>query len=470
MPYNTSALLRGLLMGLALTTACHARTPLDIKPPKLSEFPAGSPATSRQSALNAVAYTEQEWRLQGHAQAYSTDGDWGDDGHWQLKPRGVPEPYETRLLMRRPTSPARFNGIVVVEWLNSSLGFDIDGGWMIARDEMVREGYAWVGVSAETPSIAALQQINPLRYAHAKITDSDLSFDIFDHAGLLIRQEAAQWGTADTQPIRLLAMGYSKSASFLFTFMNAFQPRSQAYDGFYLRGATPAAIQVNGWHINIVAPHIRSDLKAPVMQVQTEMEVAVSWPLSKTPDTDKLRYWEIAGATHYDQAMRNETLAANQDELQLTTPRCLKPANNLPAHLIDHAALHALRNWVTTGAPPPKAPRLQRSSWGFVQDDEQGNALGGLRLPELDAPVSRYGMFNNAPTNSIGMWAGFACIAGGSTTPLSADYLRARYPSDQAYLETYKQAADKLLSKGFLRPIDHAQQLRLISRRQTTAP
>lgn len=419
----------------------------------------GRPVTSRQQQLEPLGYLEEEQRLRGQSQAYSTDGDWNDDGHWKLKPRGAKAPYDTRVLVRRPKDPARFNGIVLVEWLNTSLGFDVDGGWIMARDEIVREGYAWVGISAETASVRSLKKANPLRYANAVVSDSDYAFDIYDHAAVAIRQAASQWGRPDTK-VRLVGMGYSKSASFLFTFINAFQPLSNAYDGFYMRGATPAAIQVNGWHINIVMPKVRADSKVPLMQVQTEMEVAVSWPLSKTADTDKLRYWEIAGGTHFDQRMREESLLASQEDAELTTPRCFNPSSTLPTEVFDHAALNALRTWITTGTPPPKAPRLERTGVGFVKDDALGNALGGLRLPDMDVPTLSHGMFNNGPTNSLGFWVGFACIAGGGSKPLDAARLRALYPTEQAYVQAYKQRADKLLRDGFLRPADHAKLLK----------
>lgn len=468
--HNTlSALLRGAVLCAALATgACTAlaqQATLDdeatVAKAVATEVHAllpstpGRPVTSRQAQLAPLGYVEEEQRLRGQSQAYSADGDWGDDGHWKLKPRGAKEAYDTRVLVRRPQDPAKFNGIVLVEWLNTSLGFDVDGGWIMARDEIVREGYAWVGISAESASVKTLKKANPLRYANAVVSDSDLSFDIYDHAAVAIRQAASQWGQPGTK-VRLVGMGYSKSASFLFTFINAFQPRSHAYDGFYMRGATPAAIQVNGWHINKVMPKVRADSKVPLMQVQTEMEVAVSWPLSKTADTDKLRYWEIAGGTHFDQHMREESLLASQDDAQLTTPKCFNPSSTLPTQVFDHAALNALRTWITTGTPPPKAPRLERTSTGFVKDDALGNAMGGLRLPDMDVPTASHGMFNNGPTNSLGFWVGFACIAGGGSKPLDPAKLRALYPTDQAYVQAYKQRADKLLNDGFLLPVDHA--------------
>jgi hypothetical protein len=436
--------------------SASARPQAASRPSPTLTLSTGTSANSRQSAMAAVGYIEQEWRLRGQARTYAEDGDWGEDGHWRVKPRGALQAYDTRLLLRRPADPARFNGMVVVEWLNTSLGFDVDGGWMLARDELVREGYAWVGVSAEAASVKSLKKINPGRYAQAVIPDGDMAFDIYTDASLAIRQAANQWGTPGQPAARLLGLGYSKSASYIFSYINAFQPLSRAFDGFYMRGATPAAIRVNDWGLNYVIPPIRADVGAPLMQVQTEMEVAMSWPLSKTPDTEQVRYWEIAGATHFDLAMRSETLVASQRDANLLTPECFRPGNPLPARLFDHAALHALRQWVNQGTPPPKAPRLQRTSWGFVKDDANGNALGGLRLPELDAPRAHYGLFNNFPTNGIGMWASFSCIAGGSTRPLDEAVIKARYGNDRAYVTAYRQAADKLLSEGFVRPADHA--------------
>jgi len=65
-------------------------------------------------------------------------------------------PYVTRLLVRRPLDPARFNGTVIVEWLNVTSGFDID---IVAGElwrETLRSGYAYVGVSTQTASTTSL--------------------------------------------------------------------------------------------------------------------------------------------------------------------------------------------------------------------------------------------------------------------------------------------------------------------------
>src|SRR5450631_3243046 len=103
------------------------------------------------SALNlaSVGYAEQEYLLSGTAQAYIpvTPGRLPRNGRWNVMPNpGATAPYTTRILVRRPIDPKRFNGTVVVEWFNESAGFDTPSDWLYTHDEIVREGYAYVGV------------------------------------------------------------------------------------------------------------------------------------------------------------------------------------------------------------------------------------------------------------------------------------------------------------------------------------
>ena len=65
-------------------------------------------------------------------------------------------PYTSRMLVRRPQDPRRFNGTVIVEWLNASSGFDIDVDYLSVLPLMQREGYAYVGVtSSRCPSTSS---------------------------------------------------------------------------------------------------------------------------------------------------------------------------------------------------------------------------------------------------------------------------------------------------------------------------
>ena len=59
--------------------------------------------------------------------------------------------------MNRPVRRRDFNGTVVVEWLNVSGGADAAPDWIHMHDELIREGYAWVGVSAQAVGLNALE-------------------------------------------------------------------------------------------------------------------------------------------------------------------------------------------------------------------------------------------------------------------------------------------------------------------------
>jgi hypothetical protein len=445
--------------------ATPAASPATIGNHGLQPAPAGTPVSSRGAELAAVGYVEEEKWLKGQAATYAKHGEWGKDGKWTPEVRDAAKPYETRMLIRRPQNAARFNGTVIVEWLNTSLGIDLDGVWIVTRDELIREGYAWVGVSAEDTSVEAMRQANPQRYANVSIDTEDRSYDIFTDAARAIRAAAPQWGApaSGAKPVRLLATGYSQSGSFIYTYINTFHPRTKAFDGYYVRGAAWAAIPLNEWDINTYCFRIRQDLDVPVMILQTEMEIQICIDASKTVDTDKLRYWEVAGSTHLDRHMQEgaRSLVGLKDKLDM--PRCLRPTNTLPTWRFDNAALHGLREWVATGKAPAKAPRMQRSDWGFVQNDATGHAIGGLRLPEMDAPLVRYGIFGNFATRSLALWEGFSCMAGGSSIPLDAKALSARYPDDDAYRRAYTQAADKLLKDGHILPADHAEMIKQVA-------
>ena len=74
-------------------------------------------------SLAAAGYTEAEYTAAGTATSYRAPGGLPTDGRYQLEPSGTAS-YETRIVVRRPADPAKFNGTVVVEWLNVSGGLD----------------------------------------------------------------------------------------------------------------------------------------------------------------------------------------------------------------------------------------------------------------------------------------------------------------------------------------------------------
>ena len=100
--------------------------------------------------LAANGYVEQEYFASGTAHAFKATSS-PSDGRWTIEPT-TSAPYETRLIVRRPSSPKKFNGTVVVEWLNVSAG-ESSPDWDYLNPMLMAEGYAWVGVSAQALAI-----------------------------------------------------------------------------------------------------------------------------------------------------------------------------------------------------------------------------------------------------------------------------------------------------------------------------
>jgi hypothetical protein len=181
--------------------------------------------------LAAHGYIEEEFFIKGTANTYDTPdmaiGTVKDSDH----------PYLTRIVVRRPDS-AHFNGTVLVEWDNVTNQFDAENVWFFDWEHMMRAGYAWVGVSAQTVGINALHKWNANRYGTLDVAnhgasdaagtarpDSDaMSYDIFSQVGQAIRQPGAVDVLHELKPKRIFAIGESQSAGRLATYANSIQP------------------------------------------------------------------------------------------------------------------------------------------------------------------------------------------------------------------------------------------------------
>ena len=103
-----------------------------------------------------VGYRQSEFFLSGTASAYAMTAPANNDGKFSAVPTST-APYTTRAVVMRPVNPRRFNGTVVVEWLNVSGGADAAPDWTLGHNELIREGFVWVGVSAQKIGVDALK-------------------------------------------------------------------------------------------------------------------------------------------------------------------------------------------------------------------------------------------------------------------------------------------------------------------------
>src|SRR5690242_14506657 len=87
-----------------------------------------------------VGYTAEEFFVSGSASSYVPAGELAADGAWNVKPSATAD-YTTRMVALKPVDASRFNGTVLVEWLNVSGGIDAPAVWFMAHREILREGY-----------------------------------------------------------------------------------------------------------------------------------------------------------------------------------------------------------------------------------------------------------------------------------------------------------------------------------------
>lgn len=404
----------------------------------------------------AFGFVEQEFIVSGQGRKYKGQGSLAADGRWNVATVSANTPFATAMIVRRPADPARFNGIVVVEWLNVSSGYPLDVDWGMAREAFLREGYAYVGVNVQKVGLQGVQKLKQYgsRYAIGSIPDDDISYDILSQVGQALRDQSAL-ALGGLKPVKILATGHSQSAMALHTYVNAIQPVEKVFDGFLIHGRGNSGLKMNSADRLPSVAAIRADTQVPVFLIQSEADVSLMSGSSKQPDSERIRQWEVAGSAHADQYLLDNIGLVSEREVGWTPPRCLNAYNAMPFYMAEIAAFHHLKEWVLKGTPPPSAPRLLRNALGGLQRDANGNGQGGVRLPDIEVPVAKYAP-SNFTRGSLAFLDLFACVAGGSTHPFTASKVKSLYPTHSDYVVKYKAAADAALAKGWIRAADHA--------------
>jgi hypothetical protein len=426
--------------------------------------------------LGEVGYEQSEYLLSGTAQLYSAKDPLTNDGKWSVT-ASDPQPYTTRLVVYRPTDAKKFNGTVLVEWLNVSGGLDAGPDWVMTHTELVRSGYAWVGVSAQAVGLNATKNGDPERYATLSHPGDSYSYDMYSQAGRAVRSNSKVLG--GLRPKTVLAAGESQSAARMVTYLDAVAKTDHVYDGYLVhsRGATGAPLQGSPppavgspppdqpAPVTVPSPtQIRDDLDVPVFVVQTETDVYNSNTTARQPDTKRYRLWEVAGTAHYDEygltfGMTDtgdgqgavQLLAAMQAPTNDPIPgtiTCNLAINTGPAHWALNAAVDKLNRWVTKKEAPPVAPRLETLTVAPVTYalDASGNARGGVRSPQVDVPIAALGGTTNTGNPPLGTF----CRLFGTTVPMTAEQLSAAYASHDAFVADWQQATDRAVKAGYL--------------------
>jgi hypothetical protein len=442
----------------------------------------------RDYDLASLGYEEAEYLVTGTAGSYELKGERGEDGRWDVLP-AAEAPFQTRIVVRKPSDPSSFSGVVIVEWHNVSAGLDAAPDWGFFHRSASAAGHAFVGVSAQKAGIDGggiaegihLKLLDPGRYAQLEHPGDAWSFDIFTQVGRLLRLPADENPLQGLTAQRLIAAGESQSAACLVTYINAIDPHAEIFDGYFVHGRPAAGLTIDGVFIRSARPdaglppstemllskgeRIREDSRVPVLVLQSETDVILlGGQKARQPDGDRVRLWEMAGAAHAD---TYTVSAGRHDDGSLSGERfaeLLRPTTNLligqtetpvnagpQQHYVAQAALDHLVRWVLEGVAPPNAPRLEVDDTGVdFHKDALGNVLGGIRTPWVDVPV--------AVLSGLGQSGESFAFLFGQTSPFDEATLADLYPGAKAeYLERFEDSLDATIEAGFVRAEDRAE-------------
>lgn len=477
-----------LCVVLSLFIAANAfaevpRMPMAIAVPPSDKAPLSSatrPGTE-YSDLDHYGYIEQEFYLQGVAPAITAAG------------KTVLEaPYTTRILVRKPADPARFNGTVVIEpfsWFGERAA-----GWILTRDYLLRRGYAYVGYTlnvnkppvdpkfiSDTPAAEA-EQI--AQYGRIVNFEFMRRFDYARYAPLGTYYDPAHFTRgAAPDPFVPQSQGIGAQLALLLKTNGAQSP---------LEGLDVQRVYVNSWAVTaqvwmdyldqgrhqqwrmpdetplidayMTGRMAYGEVGGDVIRVPRQMPEGVPFVtvfsqsellhdviegIPTPPDTDspQLRYYEVTGMPHLRLAdlgtEHTEQLAA--DVGKGGDPRC-RTLYDEPVELVVSALLDGMDQWVRDGKPMPKAPRVIRDGKAVARAPATGNLQGGVRPPWVQVPSASY--LTDQETG--------CGLIYDTKVPYSKEVLGKRYGNFSRYAQKFEDAKAVSIKEGYLLPEDAA--------------
>lgn len=433
----------------------------------------GTPFFTAPFDVGQYGYTEQEYFYSGTARAYGASL--------------PPAPYTTRMLVYRPTDPAKFSGNVVVEWNNVTSQLDAPVDFMWLQPQVMAEGDAYVQVTAQQVGVCgsgptctptSIKGIDPQRYQPLTHPGDEYAADIFSQAGLAVRYPNGASPLGDLAVERVIAAGESQSATQLDKYISlGADADTRVFDAFLIDAdvhyPTPVSYRVPTLHIwsedsaqptaTTFGPnHVIWSVAGAAHTDRGVIQKIGSVLNSLTPIQPKTRQQEEA------EQLANGNYGQEGGASAALSSSCIGNSQ-FPRRYVLDAALNALEAWVEFGIPAPTAPPFQftgatsplaqipgfddlagatdgqdagalfTQSSALVRDGD-GNAVGGLRLPVITVPVATYN--------------GTTCVLFGTTTSFTKERLRQLYPTHDDYVTQMEAAVQQAIDDRYLTPRD----------------
>ena len=441
--------------------------------------------------LAAHGYIEQEYFLSGTARVF----DWPAVGRLTYFAQG---PYVTRILVRRPRDPAKFSGSVIVEPLNPSIRYDLPIMWGESHDYFLRHGDVWVGVTVKPVAIQTLKEFDAMRYASlgfpnplppaqtcdqsrlpmprgglpvesSPATENGLMWDVLSQVGALMKEGGADGPLHGLAVSRLYMTGDSQSGAFVLTYANAIHNfaltsnNKPLYDGFLAAVATGPGTPINQCASPIPEGDARWAIRpvgVPIITMVSESEIN---SLRRRPDSDTApdlyRGYEVAGASHVHEgggagspshADAIRTSGAQFDSAGHCAEQDM-PGNDVSFAALLNGAFYNLDRWSREEAAPPRGNPIDVREPGTknatVTLDDLGNAMGGVRTPQMDVPLARYYHRMTGPG---------ICELWGYRRPFAPGVIARLYPSHDDYVAKVRARVARMVADRWIEERDGA--------------
>jgi len=437
--------------------------------------------------LASAGYVEQELYMSGVAPAITAQGKILFDA-----------PYVTRILVRKPRDPARFNGTVVIEpftWIGER-----GAGWILTKDYLLRKGYAEVAytLSINKPQKDPKTRTDPNWMPDPEPANLNLDFmrrfDYARYAPLGFYYDPSRFTRGDhADPFAPQSQGVGAQLALLL--------KSNRPDG-PLPGLRVERVYVNSWAVTaqvwmdyldqgrhqqwrmpdgrpLIDAYMTGKMEfgslggeplrvprqmpadAPFVNVYSQSELMTDVldgvPAPADSDQPRVRFYELTGVPH----MRPADLGTEEVE-QLPAeigkgrdPTCMHIYEQEPENVLAVALLDDMDAWVRSGVPMPRADRVVRRGKSVARDPKTHNIIGGVRPAWVQVPAAAY--MTDAETN-CGLLYDTKIVYG-------AVKLRALYGTYDNYVRRFEGAKRASVQERYLL-IEDASAVRPIATRE----
>ena len=391
-----------------------------------------SVVSSSYGTFGGVAYTKYEGRFVG-----TTAGDYS-------------VPFE----IVAPANPAQGNGIVILEPLHL-MGGAIAREAYLTPEFLFTQGFSYAAIRWHP------DEVNPFEgYSTAD------AVEILHNFAKALREDLATRDMVGNVS-RLYGVGVSKTCEPLHALNHT--------PGKGLLDLT--LLIVPEWPEET---HEQPSDSNPVIVFLSESDLVRSKILSTHTDalrgsSPTYRSYEVAGAPHIPDVswLRDVGVAMFGITSEGTTPLDWTP--------VARALFLAGHRWVTEGIEPPPSVSITKgatsqidavyqSRYGLeleteIARDAEGNAQGGIRLPDLEVGRGRFVAVDPASFLGMGVYGDFddlkcAPLSGGGT----------RFEDHEAYVTQFTEQAQKLVADKFLLPEDAERMIGKVKRSDVGNP